>query len=275
MLKITEHTYLSFLLFSLCVMVGNKTGIAQKNNNPEAHISEAYQLKSKAEKLYNQNPDSSLICFKLARGRFQQLNFEEDVSDCEMNIAFIFYEKWNNSDSAVYYASKSANGYENLGLALKQANVLKYIGMLYGQQGNIIEAKILILKAIELFELQNYTEGTAVCYFNLASSFEVIKQADSCLYYINRANRIWTDHNQVERIIQNTIFILEKFASDSSLQITLSKTFFEAEKHLEQPGISIFIKHQFYKAAIHYLSSAYCLADRRKLDKYMALIKEK
>lgn len=274
MLKITEHTYLSFLLFSLCVMVGNKTGIAQKNNNPEAHISEAYQLKSKAEKLYNQNPDSSLICFKLARGRFQQLNFEEDVADCEMNIAFIFYEKWNNSDSAVYYASKSANGYENLGLALKQANVLKYIGMLYGQQGNIIVAKNLIIKAIKLFELQNYTEGTAVCYFNLASSFEVIKQADSCLYYINRANRIWTDHNQVERIIQNTIFILEKFASDSSLQTTLSKTFYEGEKYMNQHGISTFTKQQFYQAAIHYLSSAYCLADRRKLDKYKTLIKE-
>lgn len=265
---------LLLLVFAMYLQSGDGVCHAQKNTDHEDYIHQTYQLKSEAEKLYNQNPDSSLIRFKLARGRFQQLNFEEDVADCEMNIAFIFYEKWNNSDSAVYYASKSANGYENLGLALKQANVLKYIGMLYGQQGNIIEAKSLILKAIELFELQNYTEGTAVCYFNLASSFEVIKQADSCLYYINSANRIWTDDNQVERIIQNTIFILEKFASDSSLQTTLSKTFYEAEKYMNQPGISIFTKHQFYKAAIHYLSSAYCLADRRKLDKYMALVKE-
>lgn len=274
MIKLSKPKHVSFHLLGIWILFGTGSSIAQKNNDLEAYISETYQLKSEAEKLYNQNPDSSLIRFKLARGRFQQLNFEEDVADCEMNIAFIFYEKWNNSDSAVYYASKSANEYENLGLALKQANVLKYIGMLYGQQGNIIEAKKLIMKAIELFELQNYTEGTAVCYYNLASSFEVIKQADSCLYYINRANQIWTDHNQVERIIQNTIFILEKFASDSSLQTTLSKTFYEAEKHLEQPGISIFTKQQFYKAAIHYLSSAYCLADRRKLDKYMALVKE-
>jgi len=255
-------------------MLGNKTSFAQTNNESEAYISETYQLKSESESLYDQNPDSSLICFKLAKARFQQLNFEEDVADCEMNIAFVYYEKFNNSDSAIYYASQAANGYENLGLALKQANVLKYIGMLYGQQGNIFDAKKIILDAVELFELQNYTEGTAVCYFNIASSYEVIKQSDSCLHYINKANQIWRERNQFERIIQNNTFLIEKFTADSSFQLILNKAFHENETTIVEPGISDFTKQQFYKVAIQYLSSAYCLADKRKLDKYERLLNQ-
>lgn len=236
-------------------------------------IFEAKEFLRDGEKYYFTSPDSSLHYFKKAILYFGN-NFEniENVGMCHQNISFIFFEKLNNLDSAVYYADLSVEKYQLSGNDLKKANMLKFEGMIWGLKSNLEEAKSHIYMAIEIFKNNEFDQGVAVCYFDLAISYEKNKNLDSTIAYITKANNIWYKSGNDDRIIQYNNYLLEKILDNDSFKEIALKIFLENESLIEKNPISDNNKKQFFTLALNYLEGKNCLADKSKKKYYEMLV---
>ncbi len=183
---------------------------AEKNNN-------RYQTALLNEKIgiyfyINEiNVDSGIFYFKLGARQFEEIDSLLGAANCYQNVCFAFYELKKEPDSALFYCDKAVILWNALDKRLKKANLQKYMGVLLAVQGKIAEAKIIINKAIDIFTQENYPEGVAVCYFDLAIAYKENQDLDSCYHFTTKAREFWLAKGDMNRVSGLNNFLLETF----------------------------------------------------------------
>jgi len=174
----------------------------------ETKISEADSLRNRGNSFYDSNPEKCISLLDNAAILYAQLENKKQQAYCYQNIAFTYYEKLENVDSAITYVDKAVSIWKETQDTLKEANLLKYLGMLYGEKGDYSKGVETIRKAITLFENNNFKAGIAVSYFDLALLYDNASEIDSSIYYFERNRAYFETKRDTFRIfrVNNKLF---------------------------------------------------------------------
>lgn len=152
----------------------------------EVKISEVDSIRNLGNSFFESNPEKCIVFLNQAAILYEKLGNKKQQAYCYQNVAFAFYEKLDNIDSAISYIEKAIPIWIEMKDTLKYANILKYYGMLQGQSKEFDKGKETIKKAISLFDKVGFNAGIAVSYFDLAILFENANEIDSSNYYLDK-----------------------------------------------------------------------------------------
>jgi tetratricopeptide (TPR) repeat protein len=180
------------------------------------------------------------------------------------NIAFVYEEKLNKIDSAIFYVNKAIPIWTEIKDYKGLANILKYLGMLEGKIGNFSDAKTSIKKAIDLFNAEGLEAGVAVSYFDLALVFENENKLDSCLFFLNKNKAYFDMNSDTLRIFNTNNKIFEIYLKQQNYKE--AKIYQESNTKLEKSE-KVFWQHllDFYKLNIQYFD---IINDKEKSKMY-------
>lgn len=135
-------------------------------------------------------------------------NNKKQLALCYQNIAFVYQEKILDLKKSEEFAIKSINFWHEINDTLKEANILKYLGLIQGELGKFAEAKSNIKSAIVKFNSKNFLAGVAVSYYDLGLVYEQEEQFDSCIYYLNLNKSFFESKHDTSRIfnVNNRLF---------------------------------------------------------------------
>jgi len=174
----------------------------------ETKISTADSLLNLGSSFYETNPEKCISLLDHAAIFYNQSDNKKQQAFCYQNIAFAYYEKLENIDNAITYVNKAISIWKDIKAPLKEANLLKYLGMLYGERGSYSKGVETIRQAITLFENNHFKAGIAVSYFNLAVLYDHASKIDSSIYYFKRNKAYFEIKQDTFRIfsVNNKLF---------------------------------------------------------------------
>lgn len=184
---------------------------------------------------FSRNAGKSLHHYEQAISLYRQADNQKKMAMCTQNMAFVYDEGLKDNINALEKAGEALQLWRQQNDTMQQANIYKYIGLLEGRLGQYRAAKENISKAIVLFNSQNYTQGIAVCYFDLANVLLEEKDATSAITQLHKAKTIWQGHKDSTRIyIINTALIKGFSANGSQAEIKeLLKENLQIEQQVE------------------------------------------
>jgi tetratricopeptide (TPR) repeat protein len=172
-------------IFILLFLISSKN-ISYVNSNLNPNDEKiADSLMNLGQAFYNTDPLKYINLLDSAAVLYTKTDYKKKMAQCYQNISFAYQEKLQDFESAKDYAVKSISIWSENKDTLKEANMLKYLGLINGELGKYALAKSNIKSAINKFESKNYNAGIAVSYYDLALVYEKERKYDSCIYYLN------------------------------------------------------------------------------------------
>ena len=191
-------TVLFMLLFASC---------ADHQRTPGVTLS-LEEIREKEQYAYSISPQQPIksiqVLNNLLRSIEQQLDLNKLGIVC-LNIANIYDEVLNQYDSALVYAIKSLNVWDEIGDTLQQANLLKYIGYLHGTLGKEDAAVENINMAIELYESKNHVQGSMIAKNNLSLVYFNLGKLELARSNFEESNAYFRQEGLVKRLFTSNI----------------------------------------------------------------------
>ena len=164
------------------------------------------------------NLDSFFYYKNLALKDYEEQKNIMGEARCLQSLGFTYEEDLKDFFKAFYYISSAIEKYKIIKDTLSEANLDKYIGIIYSNLG---ASKIGIIKvndAIKLFKEKKYPEGEYVSFFDLGIIYYNTQNIDSSINYLNMAKKFWTEKNTPVRVfaINNYLIRCYKFLNVSS-----------------------------------------------------------
>jgi tetratricopeptide (TPR) repeat protein len=234
----------------------------------------AYQkLGSRA---YEDYPAYSIRFLDSARVYFKQLKKVKEQALCVQNMAFAYEEKQGNVDKSLEYALSAVPLWQSIKEEIAEANILKYIGFLYGKKAQYDSAFANINVAIEKFGRLNNPRGVAVCHFDMAAVFKQKRVVDSCVYYLLKAKKTWVSFDTPSRVFKINNELLETYM-DIKARNNIQAIIAENEGlYLADSKKAIYGKdiESFFNLCINYFDKTDGDLYRFKKKKYLESIKK-
>lgn len=151
---------------------------------------------------YNVNKPLSQAELRKAADCYLENGYTKDASYCFLNISTLYEEMGGKLDSAIIFS--------NLSLAVNldsmhQANIIKYLGYLHGQQGDYTLSEMYFNNAIKLYEVLDFEAGLNITYFNMARVKFSQKDYESSQSYLDKSIEFWKSKSNNSRIFVNSI----------------------------------------------------------------------
>lgn len=171
-------------------------------NNLKDSLEKAVAFKQLGSLAFEDYSTYSIRFFDSAQVYFKRLNKVKERALCLQSMAFVYEEKQENLDKGLEYAQSAIPLWQSINSETDEANMLKYIGFIYGKKEQYDTAFVHINRAIEKFGRLNNQRGVAVCYFDMASVFKQKMETDSCVHYLSKAKKIWISFETPSRIFK-------------------------------------------------------------------------
>lgn len=179
------------------------------DNNDFSYPDDVNYTKSKCDSIrdigssyYNVNKSLSQTELRKAADCYLENGYTKDASYCFLNISTLYEEMGGKLDSAIIFS--------NLSLAVNldsmhQANINKYLGYLYGKQGNYPLSVLYFSNAIKLYQVLDFEPGLNVTYFDMAHVKFNQKDYVSSQSYLDKSIEFWKSKSNNSRIFVNSI----------------------------------------------------------------------
>ncbi len=187
---------------------------------------EVEDLEKEAFALFQKDPRSALPAFKKILEGFQQLDQNVKVARANLNIANIYDEHLNQIDSAQVYAQASLSIWKQENDSMQVANLLKYVGLLYGKAGQFKQAELNMKRAIRMYTSLGFEEGIAVSKHNLADVYLRKGNLHQSLSILKESTSFWRAQGNQGRVYSNNILEIEiqnLLGENDSVQALLSE----------------------------------------------------
>lgn len=149
---------------------------------------------------FNKNPQTSIEYNKTAAELFVKAKNKQWTALSFQNIAFAYEEGLNNYQEAIKYVDKALPIWREIKDTMGEANILKYLGFLYGKIKEFTKAMSYIDQAIVKFRSKKFEQGVGVCYFDKSLVFFEMNNIDSCTTYLYKAKVIYKKNNESARL---------------------------------------------------------------------------
>jgi tetratricopeptide (TPR) repeat protein len=163
-------------------------------------LAKATDFQKLGARAYEDYPAYSIRFFDSAQVYFKQLKKVKEQALCLQNMAFAYEEKQGNTDKSLEYALSAVPLWQSIDSEMDEANILKYIGFLYGKKAQYDSAFVNINAAIEKFGRLDNLQGVAVCYVDKARVFQQQGTLDSCVHYLSKAKKMWISFESPSRV---------------------------------------------------------------------------
>jgi tetratricopeptide (TPR) repeat protein len=163
-------------------------------------LAKAQAFQKLGSRAYEDYPVNALRFFDSAQVYFKRLGKVKEQTLCLQNMAFTYEEKQGNTDKSLEYALSTVPLWQSINEEMSEANILKYIGFLYGKKAQYDSAFVSINTAIEKFGRLDNPRGVAVCYVDKARVFQQQGTLDSCVHYLSKAKKMWISFETPSRV---------------------------------------------------------------------------
>ncbi|MCB0395193.1 MAG: hypothetical protein KDD36_00985 [Flavobacteriales bacterium] len=134
------------------------------------------------------------------------------------NKGFLLEEQHRKYRAALNYIDKALYIWHAVKDTLSEANLRKYRGLLLGQLERYNEGKHEIHIAENLYGLVGFTDGLAVCHFDLAKVYGLEGRYDSACFYAQMAMDHWDAKKDTFRIVTVRNLMIHLNLSNNDLQ---------------------------------------------------------
>jgi tetratricopeptide (TPR) repeat protein len=206
----------SILIVLLCIfyheLLGNVNYVADsvvpaqvKMLLQKAHLAKdtpqlAQQFQLLGQYYYDKQPNESLINLDSATFYFDKMKRKKEKAVCLQNMAFLLEEQLKISYISLKYTKESLQLWQEIDNPLAQANLLKYMGLLYGNLEQYDKAFEVIEQSIQLFRSHHYLSGVAVCHIDLAMVYKKQTKYELAKKYMLEAKKHWEQQKDTGRI---------------------------------------------------------------------------
>jgi tetratricopeptide (TPR) repeat protein len=175
------------------------------NTTAETDYLSVEELEKKGFEIFQESPGEAIIFFKQAAVIHEKNEHVKKAGITNLNIANIFDEYLEKTDSALVYSEKALEIWKRHYDTLQMANLYKYIGLLKGKSGKIDEAKSDIQQAIMMYQKVGFGQGVAVSEFNLADVYFRDKNFTEAEALFVKSKDFWNGNGDLGRIFTNNI----------------------------------------------------------------------
>lgn len=199
---------------------------------------------------YAINYEKSITYFKAAADCYKTNNNRLEAN-CYLNIAAIYDEQLGQNKPAIAALYQSLEAAERHKDTLHQATVLKYIGALKGREKDFGGGKIVVKRAIKLFESKNFEQDVAVCYYDLGEVYFYENKLDSCIFSLQTAKKMQTNFNNLGRVFGINNFLIKTYLKQKDFK-KLEEINKENEGNIGNTKVDDFIRKVYYKTIVEY-----------------------
>jgi tetratricopeptide (TPR) repeat protein len=168
---------------------------------------------------YNTSPITFINLLDSAAILYEKDDCKKKLAKCYQNLAFAYLEKLNEFDKAEEFSTKSILIWNEISDTLKEANMLKYLGLIQGKLGKFDLAKSNISNAIHKFELKKFKAGLAVSYYDLALVYEKEENYDSCIYFLKLNKEFFQTKKDTFRIFNANNKLLLNYTRINNFEV--------------------------------------------------------
>lgn len=194
-----------FIIIIISLFTSCKQKSKPQNTAVQTDKINVEKLEQEGFNVYQESPAAALKIFKVVASEYEKNENYKKAGLTNLNIANIYDEHIHNLDSAIYYSQYALHIWQTQKDTLQMANLLKYLGLLKGRNGQFSEAKATIQKAILHYEDIPFQQGVAVSKINLADTYFREKDYPNALKYYNQSTDFWWTQNERSRIYTNNI----------------------------------------------------------------------
>ena len=180
--------------------------LAEQLDNPLQKLSAIYTLGNIYAKLGNFEKSSEIY--------YKCLRLNEDINDPVLNVRILnsfgyVNHNLNNYDKALDFYFKALNKSKEIGYSEGIAKGLNNVAAIYGIKGDNQKVSKYLSEAIALNIKEHKDESLAMNFHNLGYNFQVLKEYDSALYYLNKSYELYQKLNDAASVIYSKTALAE------------------------------------------------------------------
>jgi len=165
-------------------------------------------LEQKALNFFPINLDSAQCYLKSAIIEYAALDDKLSIARCCQNLAFISEEKLKDNVQALAYSKLALDLYEEKNDVLQTANLLKYVGHIYGNMGLYELGRNYIERSIRLYKEKKFESGQYVALFDLGLIDVSQNKCSNAIKHFLQVKKYWERNaNGVRLFLVNTELI--------------------------------------------------------------------
>ena len=180
--------------------------LAEQLDNPLQKLSAIYTLGNIYAKLGNFEKSSEIY--------YKCLRLNEDINDPVLNVRILnsigyVNHNLNNYDKALDFYFKALNKSKEIGYSEGIAKGLNNVAAIYGIKGDNQKVSKYLSEAITLNIKEHKDESLAMNFHNLGYNFQVLKEYDSALFYLNKSYELYKKLNDTASVIYSKTALAE------------------------------------------------------------------
>lgn len=142
--------------------------------------------------------------YRLSLRIYSELSDSAGMANCYTNLGALYFQQ-DHYEKAIEYYRQAEEFYRKQHQTAQLFSVLSNIGMVYGQTGNTSEARNYYSRTLRAAnQLPSSESAVAQTYCSIGIFYEELNQADSAIFYFNRAIDIASGSNLYE-VLETTL----------------------------------------------------------------------